>query len=207
MKPLAAGKFKIGYAANAMPVRLAIERRQWDAAAKLEPLPDSEPHVAAIVYWARAVGHARGGKPDDASADIAKIDQSLVALRAKNDAYWTMQTEVLARSARAWQLAADGKPDDAIAQLRAAADAEDATEKRPVTPGPIVPAREQLGDMLLENRRAGDALREYKVALAESPNRRGALTGAARAAELAGDAETAKAMRAQLASAASDSNG
>ena len=207
MKPLPAGKFKIGYAANAMPVRFAIERRQWDAAARLEPLPDSEPHVAAIVYWARAIGHSRGGKPDDASADIAKIDESLAALRAKNDAYWTTQTEVLAGSARAWQLAASGKHDEAIAQLRAAADAEDATEKRPVTPGPIVPAREQLGDMLLEQGRADDALREFKMALAESPNRRGALTGAARAAELAGDADTARAMRAQLANTASDSNG
>jgi tetratricopeptide (TPR) repeat protein len=185
MKTLAAGKFKIGYAANAMPVRLAIERRRWDAAAKLEPLPDSEPHVAAIVYWARAVGHSRGGHPDDASADIAKINESLTALRAKNDAYWTTQTEILAGSAHAWQLAANGKPDDAIAQLRGAADTEDAIEKRPVTPGPIVPAREQLGDLLLERGRADEALREFKAALAESPNRRGALAGVARASAMA----------------------
>ena len=203
MKTLAAGKFKIGYAANAMPVRLAIERRRWDIAAKLVPLPDSEPHVAAIVYWANAVGHARGGHPDDAARDIAKIDECVAALRAKNDTYWTTQTEVLAGSARAWQLAASGRNDEAIAQLRSAADAEDATEKRPVTPGPIVPAREQLGDLLLEQNRAADALRELGIALAESPNRRGALTAAARAAELAGDADTAAAMRARLADAAS----
>ncbi|HVV98184.1 MAG TPA: hypothetical protein VHC92_13665, partial [Rhodanobacteraceae bacterium] len=207
MKSLAAGKFKIGYAANAMPVRLAIERRRWDDATKLEPLPDSEPHVAAIVYWARAVGHARGGRPDDASADIAKIDESLVALRSRNDAYWTTQTEVLASSARAWQLAASGKHDEAIARLRAAADQEDAIEKRPVTPGPIVPAREQLGDLLLERGRADDALREFRIALAESPNRRGALTGAARAAELAGDAKTANALRKQLAGGSPDTKG
>jgi tetratricopeptide (TPR) repeat protein len=181
MKTLAAGKFKIGYAANAMPVRLAMERRQWDAAAKLEPLPDSEPQVAAIVYWANAVGHARGGHSDAALADLAKIDASLAALRTKHDAYWTTQTEVLAGSARAWQLAASGKPDAAIAQLRAAADAEDATEKRPVTPGPIVPAREQLGDLLLELGRNGEALREFNAALTESPGRRAALAGAARA--------------------------
>jgi tetratricopeptide (TPR) repeat protein len=183
-------------------VRLAIERRRWGDAAKLEPLPDSEPHVAAIVYWARAVGQSRGGHPDDATADIAKIDESLAALRAKNDAYWTTQTEILAGSARAWQLAASGKPDDAIARLRAAADAEDAIEKRPVTPGPIVPAREQLGDMLLERGRADEALREFKAALAESPNRRGALAGAARAAEVAGDTQGAAAFRTQLAAAA-----
>jgi tetratricopeptide (TPR) repeat protein len=199
MKALAAGKFKIGYAANAMPVRLAIERRQWDVAASLEPLPDSEPHVAAIVYWARAVGHSRGGRPDDATADIARIDESLAALRAKNDAYWVTQTEVLASSARAWQLAARGNAGDAIATLRTAADAEDAIEKRPVTPGPIVPAREQLGDLLLERGRAADALREFRIALAESPNRRGALAGAARAAELVGDGGTANALRERLA--------
>lgn len=182
MKSLAAGKFKIGYAANAMPVRLAVERRRWDVAATLEPLPDSEPHVAAIVYWARAVGQSRGGHPDRASADIAKIDESLAALGARNDAYWATQTEVLAGSARAWQLAASGKPDAAIARLRAAADAEDAIEKLPVTPGPIVPAREQLGDLLLENHRAEEALREFESTLAASPNRRGARLGAARAA-------------------------
>jgi hypothetical protein len=182
MNSLAAGKFKIGYAANAMPVRLAVERRRWDVAATLEPLPDSEPHVAAIVYWARAVGQSRGGHPDRASADIAKIDESLAALGARNDAYWATQTEVLAGSARAWQLAASGKPDAAIARLRAAADAEDAIEKLPVTPGPIVPAREQLGDLLLENHRAEEALREFESTLAASPNRRGARLGAARAA-------------------------
>jgi len=207
MHGLAAGKFKIGYAANAIAVRFAIERRQWDAAAKLAPLPGSEPQVAAIVYWANAIGHARSGHPDDATADIAKIDESLGTLHGTDDKYWIGQTEVLASSARAWQLSANGKKDEAIAQLRAAADAEDATEKRPVTPGPIVPAREQLGDMLLEQGRGADALREFKAALAESPNRRGALMGAARAAELAGDADTAKAMRAKLVSSPSDSNG
>lgn len=190
MKSLAAGKFKIGYAANAIPVRYAIERRQWSDAAKLEPLPDSEPHVAAIVYWARAIGHSRGGAPELATADIAKIDESLAALRAKNDAYWTTQTEVLAGSARAWQLEASGRHDEAIAQLRAAADIEDGTEKRPVTPGPIVPAREQLGDLLLETGYATDAAREFRAALAEAPGRRGATTGAATAAERMHETET-----------------
>ena len=171
-----------------MSAALAIERRRWNDAAKLDPLPDSEPHVAAIVYWARAVGHSRGGHPADATADIAKIDESLAALRTKNDAYWTTQTEVLAESARAWQLEANGRHDAAIAALRSAADTEDGTEKRPVTPGPIVPEREQLGDLLLANGRAADALREYKVALAESPGRRGATTGAAKASALTGGA-------------------
>ncbi|HEY6985341.1 MAG TPA: hypothetical protein VH375_04615 [Rhodanobacteraceae bacterium] len=188
MGDLSAEKFKIGYAANAMPVRLAIERRQWDAAAKLEPLPQSEPHVAAIVYWARAIGHARGGHAGDASADIAEIDRCLTLLKTAGNTYWATQTEVLAESARAWQLKANGNTDEATQRLRAAADKEDAVEKLPVTPGPIVPAREQLADMLLELNRPQDALHEFQTALASAPGRRGALAGAALAAQRAGEA-------------------
>jgi hypothetical protein len=199
MHGLAATKFKIGYAANAMPVRFAIERRQWKDASLLEPLPDSEPQVAAIVYWARAIGAARGGHSTDAVSDIGKIDASVSRLKAAGNAYWQTQTEVLADSARAWQLLANAHGDEAIARLRAAADKEDATEKLPLTPGPIVPAREQLGDMLLEGGRPADALREFKVALIAAPGRRGALTGAAQAAERSGDAESSRQFRAQLA--------
>ena len=196
---LSASKFKIGYAANAMPVRLAIERSRWDAAAALAPLPQSEPHVAAIVYWARAVGHSRSGHPEAADADVAAIDASLEKLRAAHNDYWATQTEVLADSARAWQLKATGDNDGALKRLAAAADREDAIEKRPVTPGPIVPAREQLAAMLLELGRPQDALREYQSALTLAPGRRGSLSGAATAAERVGDTKTAAAMRIQLA--------
>ncbi len=196
---LSASKFKIGYAANAMPVRLAVERRQWDEAAALEPLPQSEPHVAAIVYWARAIGHSRNGHPDAAESDIAQIDACLEKLRAAHNDYWATQTEVLADSARAWQSKAKGDNDSATKRLAAAADKEDAIEKRPVTPGPVVPAREQLADMLLELDRPQDALREYQSALTLAPGRRGSLAGAATAAERAGDTKTAEAMRMQLA--------
>ena len=198
---LSPGKFKIGYAANAMPVRLAVERRRWDDAASLTPLPQSEPHVAAIVWWARAIGHARGGKADAADADIAELDASLEKLRAAHNDYWATQTEVLAESARAWQSNAKGDGDGATKRLAAAADKEDAIEKRPVTPGPIVPAREQLADLLLELGRPEEALREYRSALTLAPGRRGSLSGAATAAERTGDAKTAAAMRAQLADA------
>jgi Tfp pilus assembly protein PilF len=195
MHGLAASKFKIGYAVNAMPVRFAIERRQWTQATALAPLPDSEPQVAAIVYWARAVGASRSAHPDDADADIDRIDASLARLRTAGNAYWATQTEVLADSARAWQLHARGKTDEAIARLRSAADTEDASEKLPLTPGPIVPAREQLGDLLLDAGRPADALREFSTALDAAPGRRGALTGAAQAAERSGDAEAAKGFR------------
>ena len=198
MGSLTASQFKVGYAANAMPVRLAVEQQQWPTAAALEPLPQSEPHVAAIVYWARAIGHARGGHADDADADIAKIDACIVQLKAADNAYWATQTEVLADSARAWQLKARGPADEALLRLRAAADKEDTLEKRPVTPGPIVPAREQLADMLIELDRPKDALHEYQTALISAPGRRGALTGAVKAAERVGDAQTAAQLRADL---------
>lgn len=188
---LAAGKFKIGYAANAMPVRYAIERRQWNEATRLEPLPDSEPHVAAIVYWARAVGHARGGRPQQADADIASIDAAIAKLDASGNAYWSSQTRALADSARAWAAFAGGRTDEALASLRRAADLQDAAEKLPVTPGPIVPAREQLGDMLLEAGRPDDALREFRTALADAPGRRGALAGIEQATQRAPTASSA----------------
>jgi tetratricopeptide (TPR) repeat protein len=197
MNSLSAAKFKIGYAANAMPVRLAIERRQWTVATSLEPLPQSEPHVVAIVYWARAIGHARSGHPDDADSDIAKIDACLDQLKTSGNAYWATQTEVLADSARAWQLKAKTQSDAATQHLRAAADKEDAIEKRPVTPGAIVPAREQLGEMLLELDRPQEALREFEIALTAAPGRRGALMGAAQAAERSGDAQAAAKFRAR----------
>jgi REP element-mobilizing transposase RayT len=196
-KPSAA-TFKIGYAANAMPVRLAIERRRWPDAGKLEPLPDSQPNVAAIVWWARAIGHSRGGEARASHADIAAIEDCLEKLRAGANDDWATQTDVLAKSARAWHQHAHGKNDEAIANLRAAADEEDAVEKRPVTPGPIVPAREQLGDLLAELDRPREALVEYQAALKLAPRRRGALVGAIAAAEKIGDADAAAALRAQL---------
>ena len=198
MSTLSAANFKIGYAANAMPVRLAVERRQWSAAASLEPLPQSEPHVAAIVYWARAVGRARNGHANDADADIARIDACLDQLKTSGNVYWATQTEVLAESARAWQLKANAQADAATQHMRAAADKEDAIEKRPVTPGPIVPAREQLAEMLLELDRPQEALREFEVALTSAPGRRGTLTGAIKAAERVGDAQAAAKFRAEL---------
>ena len=199
MAAISAGNFKMGYAANVMPVRLAVERRQWIAASALTPLPNSAPHVAAVVYWARALGHARGGNPTAAEADIADIDRCVETLREGHNDYWATQTEVLADSARAWQAKAKGDNDGATQRLAAAADKEDAIEKRPVTPGPIVPAREQLADMLLELGRPADALREYRSALTLAPGRRGSVSGAATAAARVGDTKTVAAMRALLA--------
>ena len=183
MKLPAAGEFKIGYATNAMPVRLAVEQGQWPVAAALQPAPGSSPQVAAIVYWARAVGNARAGTPQNAAGDIAKLDECKSKLVAAGNKYWARQAGILGQEAGAWVAFAGGDKKAAIASLRAAADDEDTVEKLPVTPGPIVPAREQLGEMLLAAGQPDVALREIQASLKSSPGRRGALLAESRAKE------------------------
>jgi tetratricopeptide (TPR) repeat protein len=181
MGPLLANDFKVGYAATAMPVRLAVERARWSDAQALAPLPASAPHVAAITYWARAVAHARSGHPDLARADVVQINACQARSEALGDAYWAAQIAVLSKEARAWSANAAGRPDDAVALLRTAADEEDALEKLPVTPGPIIPAREQLGQLLLDLRRTDEAIQQLTQALKDAPGRRAALDAVARA--------------------------
>jgi hypothetical protein len=190
--------FKIGYAATAMPVRLAIERHAWSEALELQTLPGSAPHVAALVFWARAMASTRSGQPAAADADIAQIAAAREQLKAAGNGYWATQVDVLEKEARAWQLAASSNPKESVQLLRQAADEEDAVEKLPVTPGPVVPAREQLGELLLQLNQPADALREFRAALVLAPVRRGALLGGAQAAERAGDNQTAQQMRAKL---------
>ena len=195
MGPLLTSDFKVGYAATAMPVRLAIERGRWSDAVALGPLPGSPPQVAAITHWARALAHARLGQSDIAAAEIAQIEACEARSRALGNDYWATQIGVLAKEARAWRANALGRPDEAVSLLRAAADTEDALEKLPVTPGPIVPAREQLGQLLLEQHRSADALRELTQALKAAPRRLAGLQAAVRAAESAGDQAAADAFR------------
>lgn len=198
MKDLPAPQFKVGYAATAMPVRLAVERRAWDTATTLQPLAQSAPHVAAMVYWARALGQARTGHQRLAEAEIDRLNDCLHELQSAGNNYWVTQVEVLLNEARAWRLQADGEAEAALRSLRAAADQEDAVEKLPLTPGPIVPAREQLGELLLELKRPEPALRELQTSLKSTPGRRGALLAAIAAAEQLQDAPTATQLRALL---------
>jgi tetratricopeptide (TPR) repeat protein len=198
MDRLVGSDFKVGYAATAMPIRLAMEGHKWDAAAALRPLPDSGANVAALVFWARAVANARSGHPQTASDDIAQLRKCQQQLQTDGILYWAKQTDVLQKEATAWQSFANSHVDEAIKVLRQAADEEDGVEKLPLTPGPIVPAREQLGDLLLTLNRPAKALIEYRAALAAAPGRRGALVGAVQAAELTGDTQLASRMRETL---------
>ena len=128
---LSAAEFKTGYAANVMPVRVAIEGGDWSGASTLQPLAGSMPQTAAIVYWARAVGQARDGGPHETAADIAKIKDCQEKLKAAGNNYWATQAGVLDQEARAWIAGATGDRAGAIALMRAAADQEDAVEKLP----------------------------------------------------------------------------
>jgi hypothetical protein len=174
--------FKIGYAGNAMPVRLAVENRDWVTASQLTPIAGSGPQVAAVVWWARALGRLRAATLGSADADITRLAACREALRAANDNYWMAQTDALLKSAQAWRFAATGDTAAAVATMTAAADEEDELEKLPLTPGPIVPAREQLGDLYLVVGKPRGALAAYDAALALAPGRLGALRGKAEAA-------------------------
>jgi hypothetical protein len=198
MANLPASQFKVGYAATAMPVRLAIERRAWDSAVQLEPLPQSAPHVTALVYWARALGRARGKLPRSSDADIDRLDECRRELQSAGNKYWAAQVDILLKEAQAWRSVANAEPEAAILSLRTAADEEDAVEKLPVTPGPIVPAREQLGELLLDLKRWDEALQEFRAALSVAPRRRGALLGAITATERLGNTQVATQLRAEL---------
>jgi hypothetical protein len=195
---LSAGDFKIGYAATAMPVRYSIERRDWNAAANIQPLPGAAPHVAAISHWARALGLARTGHVNEANVEIDALATCLEQARKSDSLYWQTQVHVLNLEAQAWTAYAANKRDEATLLLRKAAEEEDAVEKLPVTPGPIVPAREQLGDMLLSSNRPKEALTEFEASLKDAPGRRGALSGALRASELVGETQKAQQFRAAL---------
>src|SRR5205809_5696461 len=184
MKSLRAAEFKIGYAASAMPVRYAIGRRRWAEAAQLEPISGTQPHVFAITVWARAIGLARTGQPAAARQELDRLKTAYGKLQAAGDDYWAAQVQVQLNEALAWIAHAEGKDDEALQLIREAADEEDAVEKRPVTPGAIVPAREQLGDLLLESNHPQEALKEFDRALTMTPQRRAALRGKALSSEM-----------------------
>jgi tetratricopeptide (TPR) repeat protein len=180
------------YGRAASPARYAMERGDWKAAAALDVRPSPLLQVQAITYFARAVGAARSGDPAAAKADIAKLGEFKDKLSQAKDAYWAGQVDIQRQIANAWVLYAEGKREEALSAMSAAADAEDKTEKHPVTPGVPKPARELYGEMLLESGMAKDALAAFEATLKKEPNRLGATVDAARAAEKAGDPAKAR---------------
>jgi tetratricopeptide (TPR) repeat protein len=183
MPSLNRGDFKVGYAAVAMPVRLVVERGKWVKAANIPAPSAGPPQVIAIAVWARGLGFARIGRANAASKEADRLKELEAQLRSAGNNYWAAEVGIQLREVQAWTAQARGDVLGAEKLLRAAADEEDSIEKLPVTPGPIVPAREQLGKLLLEQKQPAAAAREFAIALADAPGRRGAIEGAELAAK------------------------
>ena len=167
--------FAAAYAISAVPARYALERRQWKEAAALT-VPknisfEKFGYSEANVHFARAIGAARSGDLATARDALARLD----ALHQSLTGYWADQVEIQRLGASAWLAHAEKKDDDALRLAREASDLEARTDKHPVTPGAIVPARELLAEMLLELGRPADALAEVDRALTTAPNRHNAL--------------------------------
>ena len=206
--------FGAAYALAAIPSRMALERQRWSKAATLK-LPISEfdfgwqqfPHAEAIIVYARALGAARLGKVAAAKKDGARLATLKAAMLEAKQFYWADQAEIQIQTVNAWIARAAGKRTEALKLLRAAADHEDGTEKSAVTPGPIIPVREQLGDMLMAMKQPRQALAEYERAIVKEPNRFRSLYGAARAAEAIKESGTAQKYYRQLLASANNPQG
>ncbi len=188
--------FASAYALAAMPARYVLEKALWEDAVVLRPHPPDFPwakfsYAEAIIHYARAIGAARSG--DLKTARLAKDKLSDIHEGLANDSqdYWAGQVDIQQQAASAWILWAEEKRGEALSLMRAAADLEDAVEKHPVTPGPILPVREMLGELLLGADQPEKAFKAFELSLKSSPNRFNAYYGAARAAKSSGDAETA----------------
>ena len=194
------------YASAAMPARYAVERGRWDEAASL-PAPEGFPGgryawADAVIYFARALGAARTGRVSEARRDVERLAALGRTLLDLEETYWAGQVEIQQRAAAAWLALAGGRGGEALALAREAAALEDATDKHPVTPGQIVPARGLLGEMLLELGRPDEALTEFEKVLEAEPRRLNALCGAARAADLAGRSARARQLNEAIVDAA-----
>jgi hypothetical protein len=190
LKPIPGLTLTGGYANAAIPARYALERSDWNAASTLQPASDTVAWAQAITWMAIGIGSARSGNLDRAS----QAERTLATLRdsaARRDKYWSNQIEVQRREVAAWIADKNGATADAISAMRSAADLEESMDKNAVTPGPILPAREMLAELLLLHHRTDESLVEYQAVLKIAPNRFNALYGVASAAEASGNAAVA----------------
>ena len=180
-----------GYNAMAMPARYALERDQWDAAARVSVI-STAPAAEAVTHFARGLGAARSGQVAAARAEVAELERIVAALTAQNDPYWPVPVDAQRLAVAAWIAQAEGRLSEALELARQAADREETVEKHPVTPGPLIPARELLGDLLMIHRQPAEALSAYEETHDREPNRARTLAGAARAARAAGREDVAR---------------
>ncbi len=174
------------FALAAIPARYALERNDWQQAAQLTVRETAYPYTDAITWFARGLGSARMRQAKAAYESADALHKLGEKLGQSGEKYWALQVQIQEMEVRAWAMFAEGKKQEALEQMEAAAKLEDGTEKSAVTPGPLAPARELLGEMLLAGDRPAPALAEFEATLKKEPGRFRALYGAARAAKLAG---------------------
>ncbi len=200
------------YATGTSPARYAVERHRWSEAAALPVPANTFPReryawTEANLHFARALGASHTGDVEAAQKDLQDLAAIEEVLTQENNKYWADQVNIQREIAAAWITFAKGKPEDALQQMRSAADHEDRTDKHNVTPGVILPARELLGEMLLELKQPAKATIEFETTLRTAPNRFNAMSGAARAAKQSGDREKAKSYYTKLLAMCSQSDG
>jgi len=194
------------YALAAAPARYTVERGDWKAASALEVKPSTLPYITAISWFAKGLGAARSGDTAQAQEAITQLVGFRDQLREKKDGYWSEQVDIQARIVTAWTQLAAGHQDEALKTMGNAADAEDETEKHPVTPGQLTPARELYGAMLLQAGKPADALAAFEATMHKEPNRLNATLGAAEAAVAMGHNVKAKQYFTAATALASDAN-
>ncbi len=188
-----AGGPAVGYfALAAIPARYALERQDWKQAAQLTLRETPFPHTDAMTWFARGLGAARLEQGPAANESAAALQQIRERLLKAGEDYWARQVEIQEVTVRAWAALVEGKKEEALRQMKAAAELEEGTEKSAVTPGPLAPARELLGEMLLEMNEPGQALAQFEATLTKEPGRFRTLYGAAHAAQLSGSRDTSQ---------------
>jgi tetratricopeptide (TPR) repeat protein len=205
--------FASAYGIAAAQARYPLERRQWGAAAILpirihKNFPwDRYPWSEAVTYFARGLGAARSQDPDAARDALKTLTLFYDRSVQVGQDYWAVHVDVQRRTVAAWIDFSEGKKEQALEKMRAAADLEDSVDKHPVTPGAVLPARELLGDMLVLAGQPDAAIQAYETSLQAAPNRFNSLYGAGHAAELAGDLLKAEKYYALLVRIAADAEG
>jgi tetratricopeptide (TPR) repeat protein len=203
--------FKVAYAFAAIPARYALENKDWQAAANVQPHNakinwNDYPWQKAIIHFARLMGSAHTGNLGAANAELRDLNRLHEVLLAKQDAYYANQVKIQATAGEAWLRLKEGKKAEALKLMNLAAEMEDKTEKHPVTPGEVIPARELLADMYMHVNEPEKALAAYEEDLKRHKNRFNGLYGAAMAAQKSGDVAKAQSYFNQLLSFVNPSN-
>jgi len=192
MQEVHPANFKVAFAFAAIPSRVLLENKQWAAAAALTP-PTANlvwadfPWPQAMVHFTRLMGSIHTSNKVAANTELEALNRIHDTLIAQKDAYKANQVAIQIKTGEAWMLLKAGNKAEALKSMQLAADLEDKTEKHPVSPGEVIPAREFLGDLLLQMNEPEKALQAYEADLKKHPNRFNGLYGAGLAAEKTGN--------------------